>query len=315
MTYSIAATDKTTREVGGAGTSCLGGQDVYVIYAAVPGRGVVQAQARYSMAGKQRATELLTGGEAPSDIIATITQATFDAGSAQRQYGIVDVEGLAAGFTGSATMPYAEDRQGSVGAFTYSVQGNILTSAKVLDQAASAFEAGGCDLAERLMSALEAGADGGEGDSRCTPEGIPSDSAFLQVEAPNGEAGDYLALRVESSGDDDPLPLLRAQLDEWRADHPCPSPMRPSEPVGGSANPGGASTTAGTGGASAGAGGVSMAGGGGASAGTSLGPPPTASDNDGCGCRLATDATSPSVWPLLGGLFVVALARRSRASR
>lgn len=313
MTYSIAAADKTTREVGGAGTSCLRGQDVYVIYAAVPGRGVVHAQARYSMAGKERAAELLSGGEPPSDIIATITQATFDAGSAQRQYGIVDVEGLAAGFTGNATMPYAEDRQGSVGAFSYSVQGNILTSARVLDQAASAFEAGGCDLAERLMSALEAGADGGEGDSRCTPEGIPSDSAFLQVEAPGGDAGDYLALRVESSGDDDPLPLLRAQLDEWRADHPCPSPMRPSEPVGGSTNPGGASATAGTGGAGAGAGGVNL-GGGGASAGTSLGPPPTANDSDGCGCRWAGEATPPSVW-LLGGLFVVALARRRRASR
>ena len=80
VTYSIAASDKLTREVGGAGTSCLGGQDVYVIYAAVPGRGVVHAQARYSLAGKERAAELLGDGELPADIIATITQAAFDAG-------------------------------------------------------------------------------------------------------------------------------------------------------------------------------------------------------------------------------------------
>ena len=312
MTYSIAATDKTTREVGGAGTSCLGGQDVYVIYAAVPGRGVVLAQARYSLAGKQRAAELLAGNEPPADILATITADTFDAGSAQRQYGVVDVDGLAAGFTGNATMPYAEDRQGTVGTLTYSVQGNILTSAKVLDQAASAFEAGGCDLAERLMSALEAGADGGEGDSRCTPDGIPSDSAFLQVEAPGGVAGDYLALRVESSGDDDPLPLLRAQLDEWRADHPCPEPMRPSEPVGGSSNSGGAGASGG------GASGGSTAGGGagsGGGAGTSVVTPPTTNDSDGCGCRFASDPSTPGAWPLLGGLLVVALARRWAAAR
>src|SRR5688500_2140688 len=190
--------------VGGAGTSCLGGQDVYVIYAAVPGRGVGQANPRYNLSAKLRALELLDSGSSPADIIAAVTQASFDPGSAQRQYGIVDLRGAPAGFTGSATMPYAEDRQGATGSFTYSVQGNILTSAKVLDQAASAFEAGGCDLAERLMNALEAGAVGGEGDNRCTPDGIPADSAFLQVEAPSGPQGAYLALRVETSGNDDP---------------------------------------------------------------------------------------------------------------
>jgi uncharacterized Ntn-hydrolase superfamily protein len=126
-------------------------------------------------------------------------------------------------------MPYASDHQGAAGHFAYSVQGNILTSARVLEQAASGFENGGCDLAERLMSALEAGAHGGEGDSRCTDRGIPSDSAFLQVEAPQNPEGDYLSLHVESSGDENPLPQLRAKLDAWRVQHPCP--------VGSSASP------------------------------------------------------------------------------
>lgn len=298
MTYSIAAADQTTREVGGAGTSCLGGQDVYVIYTALPGRGVVHAQARYSVPAKQRAAELLGSGDAPADIIAAITQTSFDPGSAERQYGIVDVSGAAAGFTGNAAMPYAEDRQGTVGSFTYSVQGNILTSAKVLDQAASAFKAGGCDLAERLMSALEAGAAGGEGDNRCTPDGIPADSAFLQVEAPSGAAGEYLALRVESSGNDDPLPLLRAQLEAWRGDNPCPAPMQPGE-------------------SSAGSGGMTGSGGiasGGATAGTAAAPA-NSGEGDGCGCRITAREADFASGLLLGSLLVVALGRRRATAR
>lgn len=230
MTYSIVAADTLTREVGGAGTSCLEGQDVYVIYDAVPGRGVVHAQAYYSVAGRRRAAELLAEGAAPDDIVQRITLSTFDSSAAIRQYGVVDAQGRSAGFTGSGTTPYAADRQGHLGTFAYSVQGNILTSDLVLSQAATAFEAGGCDLAERLMSALEAGALGGEGDSRCTPAGIPSDSAFLQVESPDLPRGQYLSLRVTSSDKDNPLPLLRQQLDSWRLAHPCPATPATSAP-------------------------------------------------------------------------------------
>src|SRR5688572_17326561 len=44
-TYSIVATDQATEQVGGAGTSCIGGADVYIIYGTAPGFGVVHAQA------------------------------------------------------------------------------------------------------------------------------------------------------------------------------------------------------------------------------------------------------------------------------
>ncbi len=222
MTYSIVGADTATHEVGGAGTSCLTGDDVYVIYRGVPGHGAVHAQAYYSLDARDRAAEMLGLGDAPADIVATITDSSFDRNAAIRQYGVVDVQGNAAGYTGPGTMTYAGDHQGKVGHFAYSMQGNILTSAKVLQQAAGAFEAGGCDLPERLMSALEAGARGGEGDRRCTGQGIPSDSAFLQVEDPAAAEGGYLSLHVESSGDENPLPQLRSQLDAWRVLHPCP---------------------------------------------------------------------------------------------
>lgn len=228
MTYSIVGSDTRSGELGGAGTSCLGGEDVFVIYDAVPGVGVVHAQAYYNLAGRSRALLLLQQGQAPRDVIADITLPAFDAKASIRQYGIIDSRGLAASFTGSGTDAYAADRQGAVGTFSYSVQGNILTSSAVLSQAAEAFEASGCDLAERLMNALEAGARNGEGDSRCTPQGIPSDSAFLQVEAAGTPVGGYLALRVESSGKENPLPLLRKKLSAWRVEHPCPVESTPA---------------------------------------------------------------------------------------
>jgi len=65
-----------------------------------------------------------------------------------------------------------------------------------ITQSAAAFEAGGCDLAERLMLALEAGAQHGEGDARCKERGIPSDSAFIEVDLPQEPAGSYLKLSV-----------------------------------------------------------------------------------------------------------------------
>src|SRR5687767_14984816 len=112
MTYSIVGVNTATREVGGAGTSCLGGQDVYIIYGGVPGSGVVHAQAQYNMAGRNRARMLLADGELPADIITAITQPGFDPQSSVRQYGIVDVDGNSAGFTGDNTLPFADDRQG-----------------------------------------------------------------------------------------------------------------------------------------------------------------------------------------------------------
>lgn len=222
MTYSIVAADSITREVGGAGASCLGGEDVYVIYAASPGRGVVHAQAHYSLRARDEAVRLLGEGRTAEQVLAALTAPGFDGNAAIRQYGVVDVLGNAAGFTGDRTTAFAADGQGHFGDYAYSVQGNILTSARVLEQAAQGFASDGCDLPERLMLALEAGAQNGEGDSRCTERGLPSDSAFLQVEGPGSPADGYLSLRVETSGDESPLPLLRSKLDAWRASHPCP---------------------------------------------------------------------------------------------
>jgi len=220
-TYSIVATDQGTSYVGGAGTSCVGTLGVVVILGTAPGIGAVHAQAQLNTAGRDRAVELLEQGEAPEDIITEITAPAFDPSASSRQYGVVDLVGRAAGFTGATNGNYADDRQGLDGVFTYSVQGNILTSGLVIDQAENGFvSGGGCDLADRLMLALEAGAENGEGDSRCTPDGIPSDSAFLRIV---DEAGaDIVFIEAIDTAPESPLIELRAKYDTWREDHPCP---------------------------------------------------------------------------------------------
>ncbi len=223
-TYSIVATEVAARQIGGAGTSCVGNFSVRQIYGLAAGHGAVHAQAQLSFAGRDRAVLRLLEDVAPADIIAEITSPAFDLGAAFRQYGIVDLNGAAAGFTGSSNMPYAEDRQGNVDVYTYSVQGNILTSALVLDQAENAFATTGCDLADKLMLALEAGAEGGEGDRRCTGMGIPSDSAFIEVDPDGLPEGSYLRLEVINTRPQNPLVLLRELFDAWRAENPCPSP-------------------------------------------------------------------------------------------
>ena len=76
------------------------------------------------------------------------------------------------------------------------------------------------DLADRLMLALEVGGENGEGDGRCTPDGVPSDSAFIRVD--NADGTTLLSLSVTNTGTTNPMVLLREQFDTWREENPCP---------------------------------------------------------------------------------------------
>jgi uncharacterized Ntn-hydrolase superfamily protein len=229
-TYSIAAADTATKQVGGAGASCVGTLSVSEIYGSVPGKGLVHAQAELWYPGKARALSLIEVGTDPSDIVVALTDPTFDPDSAIRQYGLADVQGRTAGFTGSsALLGFKDDLQGRSpdGRYAYSTQGNTLTSVAVVSRAASAFENAGCDLADKLMLALEAAGADGEGDARCTPLGIPADGAFIEVDLEGQAAGIYLRLRVDNTlngppgSDRNPVSRLRADFEAWRRCHPC----------------------------------------------------------------------------------------------
>ncbi len=347
-TYSIVGANTATREVGGAGTSCVGRSiSVYEIYGSAADRGAVAAQASINRNGRDAAVQQLGQGTAPAQIIQNITAASFDAQSGSRQYGIVDVQGRAAGFTGNGTLDFADDRQGTTGTYAYSVQGNILTGVAVLTQAATAFEGGGCDLADKLMRALEAGAQNQQGDSRCTPD-IPSDGAFVQVDRPNETRGSYLRLRVDATGTRNPITLLRADFDAWRADHPCPgNGTGGAGGTGGSAGSAGTNGSGGSAGASGGAAGTAGSsgtggaggssgtdpsggragapeaggalgsagtGGSGGSAGTAAATSGAASDDGGCGCRTSGRTGTTAALALVAGLLLLRRTPRRRST-
>lgn len=339
-TYSIIAFEGGSGQVGGAGTSCVGSFAVSAIYGVVPGVGVVAAQASLNEQARDRAVMLLDQGASAADVIADITSAGFDFFSDSRQYAVIDVAGLSAvGFTGASTMAFADDVQGNVAPYVYSVQGNILTSAAVLSQASAVFDAPGCDLAETLMLALEAGAMNGEGDSRCTPDGIPSDAAFIEVNLADQGAGQpFLSLEVTDTSPNSPVVELRALFDAWRATHPCPE-LEPNDDAGMPVDAGAQDAgevdvpveqpqagsmappvTAGVGAGTSGVGAAGIGGAGGMAAPAPMPmtqePTPAApqSASDGSGCSIARPARA-STFTLALAAVLAALRLRRRARR
>ncbi|HET9934041.1 MAG TPA: DUF1028 domain-containing protein [Polyangiaceae bacterium] len=223
-TYSITAADTKTRELGGAGASCVP-YDVSKIYAGVPNRGAVNAQAEFDASALDYAAQRLSEGFDAHAVLAQVTSSAVFPRAPYMQWGIVDVNGNLARATGTNTMPFAGDLEGRTPdrRFAFTTQGNILTSARVLERASAAFLSGSdaaCDLAGRLMLALEAAGSMGEGDNRCTSTGIPAKSAYLEVTGVNGSV---FRVSTPDVSPNDPTPIVRKAFDEYRAAHPCPT--------------------------------------------------------------------------------------------
>jgi uncharacterized Ntn-hydrolase superfamily protein len=216
-TYSIVAADNQTKQVGGAVTSCIRGGSVARVYSSAPGVGAIHAQAYSNEQGRDAGSYYLANGYRPAAILNYITSSSFDSLASYRQYGIATFDS-AVGYTGTDNSAFAADLQGQTSRYTYSVQGNLLTSSRVLTQSEQGFRSAGCDLADKLMRSLEAGALNSEGDARCRPA-RPSDAAFIQIDRTNGE----VLLRLDVSGAKAPIKTLRAQYDQWRRRNPCPS--------------------------------------------------------------------------------------------
>jgi uncharacterized Ntn-hydrolase superfamily protein len=221
-TWSIVATDGVRGEIGGAAASCVGDYDLNVLLGAAPGAGALHSQSFLNTQARDLGAELLAEGATPEEVIAAITDPAFDVGVPDRQYGVVDVHGRAAAFTGDRTAAWSGHTSGVDGAYTYSVQGNTLTGEAVLTRAEAAFvDPAGCDLADRLIRGLEAGAEPGEGDARCVDDGIPADAAYLRVLGADGAL--VVGLSVTDTAPQDALVALRGEYDAWRAAHACPA--------------------------------------------------------------------------------------------
>lgn len=157
-TFSIVASDPSTKQVGVAVES-----KAFAVGAVVPwvrsGVGAVATQARTLARYGPLLLDALAKGERPQAAL-DATMAS-DPNAAHRQIGIVSADGDVANHTGTECLEWAGARTGR----GFSIQGNLLAGAEVVDSMAEAFIASTGTLAERLLVSLEAGQEAG-GDKR-----------------------------------------------------------------------------------------------------------------------------------------------------
>ncbi len=212
-TFSIVAVDTVTGTVGSAGSSCIAGSKI--IHDVVEGLGAINTQAFYNTTNQNNAHALLISGWDPDSILGWLQ--THDAANQPqiRQYGVVTLAGGGASgsFTGANNTVWAGHRTGP----GYAIQGNILLGPEIIDSMEAAFLSTPGPLEERLMAAIEA-ADVPGADTRCLSCNKPTISAYIKVVRIGDGATPYLYTFVDNTDcATNPLPILRAQYDAWRA--------------------------------------------------------------------------------------------------
>ncbi len=157
-TFSICAVDTAAGEVGCAVQSRYFAVGSVVPWAAA-GVGAVATQAAGVAAYGPQVLSRMAEGLGPEEAIAAVLAS--DESRETRQLGAVAADGRAAAHTGADCLAWAGHRTGD----GYAVQGNILAGEAVVAEMERAFVESDGTLAERLVSALEAGQAAG-GDSR-----------------------------------------------------------------------------------------------------------------------------------------------------
>ena len=196
-TFSIVAYDPDENAWGVAVASKFLAAAALVSWAQA-GAGAIATQSYAKVGFGPDGLKLLAEGKSASETLALLLK--DDENREQRQVGIVDTRGNVAAHTGKNCHEWAGNKSGQY----FTVQGNILTGADVLDAMADSFTNARGELADRLLSALRA-ADGAGGDKR----GKQS-AGILVVKPDGGYGGDndrYLDLRVDD--DEQPVKKLR----------------------------------------------------------------------------------------------------------
>lgn len=246
-TWSVIAVDARTGRVVVASATCVsqarlvgfpskGLMDIQAIV--VPGVGVAAAQAGVDMTRENQTLiyEQLKAGTPPRLILDMLRA---DPDIERRQFGIVDMTGQSIGFSGSANSAASSSQQGQVPGteIYFSVQGNILASDAVVQNAAKAMIEAEGDIIDKVMAAMEAADDAG-GDRRCTCETVPVPEApcdgrnahvayivAADPDDPEGESfndGDYFMFldvtdeNIESHENGNPVITLRMRYEEWK---------------------------------------------------------------------------------------------------
>jgi uncharacterized Ntn-hydrolase superfamily protein len=159
MTWSIIARDPTTGQIGIAVATKFFAVGARVPHIA-PQLGGVATQALVNPYYGIDGIKLLREGKTPHEIIATLIAA--DDGRESRQLHIMDASGRIAAHTGRECVDWCGHVKGN----GFSIAGNMLAGAQVLDDTARAYVANEkLPFAQRLIAAMKAGEAAG-GDKR-----------------------------------------------------------------------------------------------------------------------------------------------------
>jgi uncharacterized Ntn-hydrolase superfamily protein len=159
VTFSIIARDPASAAFGVAVSTavpCVGA----IVPHAKSGVGAVATQSYANIELGRQGIVLIEQGLSPRAALEGLL--AEDPGAATRQVAGIDAAGRTFAFSGAECIDWYGSREGQ----DYSVQGNMLAGAQVVDAMAQAYEAAaGKWLGTRLMAALEAGQAAG-GDKR-----------------------------------------------------------------------------------------------------------------------------------------------------
>jgi uncharacterized Ntn-hydrolase superfamily protein len=204
MTWSIIARDNATGQIGIAVATRFFAVGARVPHIA-PGIGGVATQALVNPYYGIDGVKLLREGKSPSEIIATLIAG--DSGRESRQLHIMDAKGRIAAHTGRDCVDWCGHLNGA----NFSIAGNMLAGAAVLNDTAKAYLANqSLPFARRLIAAMRAGEKAG-GDKR------GKQSAALLIH--ENEEWSALDLRVDDHAD--PLAEL-ARLEQVSREHWVP---------------------------------------------------------------------------------------------
>jgi uncharacterized Ntn-hydrolase superfamily protein len=186
MTWSIIARDPPTCQIGIAVATRF-----FAVGARVPhiatGIGAIATQAMVNPFYGIDGVKLLREGRSPREVIDTVIAA--DDGRESRQVHVMDGNGRIAAFTGRDCVDWCGYLEGD----GFSIAGNMLAGAAVLDETARAYAASSrLPFAQRLIAALKAGEAAG-GDKR----GKQSAALLIHGE----EEWSELDLRVDDHAD------------------------------------------------------------------------------------------------------------------
>ncbi|MBY0612375.1 MAG: DUF1028 domain-containing protein [Beijerinckiaceae bacterium] len=192
MTWSIVYRDTEKGLLGIAVSTCA-----FAVGSRVPfietETGAIASQAFVNPFYGRRGIELMRAGASAEQMIAIVTSS--DAGRGQRQVHAIDRHGGQAAYTGADCIPWC----GHLVRKGFSVAGNMLSGAAVIEETARVFEASAGDpLPRRFLKALDAGEAAG-GDKR------GKQSAAILIHG--GEEYPLLDIRVDDHVD--PLAELR----------------------------------------------------------------------------------------------------------